>query len=385
MNRSLRIALLLNPFDFKVKGGEYAPQLARELLGRGHTVRGFGAPEGVIPRSGDDPAPADEFGEPEGRGVIAFRPDAIVAYDGLSPAAFLGARAARKLHIPLVLVEAGMTLGGRLHERLFRWVGEKLWGAYVRRYAQTLIALDPVAREQARAEGFKDEVVQLLPQGVDLNTFRPGLTSNLLTRHRIGGRVLLYVGRVAGERGLEVLISAFAATVGQGRDWSLVFAGGGPSSARQALRAQVDRLGVGASVHWLPTPRPEELPGLLGSATLLVVPAIDNRVRGIYIPCALACGLPVLASDLPRLSHLMQDDGCGLLVEAGAVEPWTDALRRACGSPEVRKRWGLRGREIAQERLDWSVIAEAVEDMLCAACDRPAELAIQEQAASTQS
>ena len=361
MESSLRIALLLNPFDLAVKGGEYAPQLARELLGRGHTVRGFGAPPGVIPRSGTDPGAS---GGSEARGVVAFAPDVILAYDALSPAAFLGARASRKLGVPLLLVEAGTRAAGLPHERFLRWLGERLWGPFVRRYAKRVIALDPVAEQQALAEGFQGDRIHVLPQGVDLNRYRPGLSSSLLAAHKARGRVLLYVGRVSEGRGLDLIIQAFANTVGQARDWSLVIAGSGPDAARRSLRAQVDRLGVGAGVHWFSLPREEELAGLLCSATLLLVPAVDDRVRGVQIPRALACGLPVLAADLPRLAHVFEDDGCGLLVKAGSAEAWTNGIRKAVSSPEARKRWGQRARAIAEERLDWAVIARSVEGLM---------------------
>lgn len=369
LERSLRIAILLNPFDLAVKGGEYAPQLARELLGRGHHVRGFGAPSGVIPRSGAELDPSGQATKLEFPGVVGFRPDVVIAYDALSPAAFLGARAAGKLGVPLVLVEAGTSTGGRWHERALRWCGERLWGRYVRKRVSQVIALDPVARAQALDEGFADSKVRVLPQGVDLASFRPGLTSHLVRHHRILGRVLLYVGRVTPDRGLEVLIHAFARTLGQGRDWSLVIAGEGPSSARQSLLALVNRQGISASVHWLPAPRAEELPGLLGSASLLAVPATDDGVRGVQIPRAMACGLPVLASRMPRFEGLVEDEGCGLLVDAGDVVAWTDALRRASSAPESRKRWGLRGRQLAEERLGWAVVAREVEALLIGAVD----------------
>jgi len=369
VERTLRIAILLNPFDLAVKGGEYAPQLARELLGRGHYLRGFGAPPGVIPRSGGDAAPGGGELKPEAPGVVGFRPDVVVAYDALSPAAFLGARAARKLDAPLVLIEAGSSAGGSRTTRLLRWIGERLWGVFVRRRASAVVVLDPVARAQSLGEGFAEDLIRVLPAGVDLGSFRPGLTSSFVRRHRIVGRLLLYVGKLSQDRGLQELIDAFARTVGQAHDWNLVLAGDGPTRSRQALRAQVSRLGIGASVHWLPTPSVEELPGLMGSATLLAVPAVDDRVRGIHIPRALACGLPVLASRLPRFEGLLEDDGSGLLVEPGSVQAWSAAIVRAAGAPMARKRWSQRAREIAEDRLDWAVVAEGFEEILLEAVD----------------
>lgn len=362
MNETLRIAIVVDPITLRTKGGEHPPLLAQELLGRGHVVRGFGAPPGMIPRSGGD---ADEE---EGGGIRHFRPDAIVAYDALSPAAMLGARASRKLSCGLILVEADPPGGGRAYERVLWRIGELLWGRYVRRTAHSVVALDPVARDRALREGFGPAKIRLLPHGVDLALFRPGLTSRVVAQHRIRGRILLYAGRLELSRGLETLIAAFARTVGQRDDWSLVLAGVG--SAKLRLRAMCDRLGIGSRVHWLPRPRREELPGLLGAATLMAVPALDDRVLGRQLGRAMAAGVPVLASDLGRLRFLVQPEETGLLAPPGDVAAWAEMIRRAAGSPVARRRWGREARRVAEERLSWPGVAEAFESLMLENCER---------------
>ena len=364
MTRPLRIAILVDPFTLHVKGGDHAPELARELLGRGHTVRGFGAPEGVIPRSGADPSGAPI---PEGPGVARFAPDAIIAYQALSPAAWLGARVARSRRIPLVLVEVGSRSEESRRAQALRKVGEWLWGRFVRHHASAVVALDPGAQERVLRHGFARERVSLVAPGVDLATFRPGLASGLVLRHHIRGRVLLYLGWIGPGRGLDMLIQAFADTVGQRSDWSLVLAGDGP--ARAELRALVDRLGIGSCVHWVGTPRLEEVAGLMGSSTLFAVPGMADSVRGQHIPKAMACGLPVLCSEKPLLQFLVEPEGSGLIVPGGDLEAWTAALRRAAMSPETRRRWGKRAREIAEERLAWSHVARQIEARLVAGAE----------------
>ena len=361
MSNSLRIALLVNPFTLDVKGGDHAAHLAREFLGMGHTVRGFGSAPGAIPRSGADQEQA-AAGE-EGGGLLGWEPDAIVAYEALSPAAWLGARTARKLSIPLCLVEIGSRADERWRGRFFQRVGETLYGRYVRNSASAVVAVDPLARDRALRRGFAASRVTMLPAGVDLAVYRPGLASGLILRHHIRGRILLYVGQITEERGLGVLIEAFARTVGQRADWSLVLAGDGP--ARPRLRAQIDREGIASRVHWLSRPREEELPGLVSASTLVAVPALDDSVRGQMIPRAMACGVPVLASDRPALRHyLEQDDVAGLLGAPGDLGAWVEMLRRASTSPEARRRWGTRARELAEERLSWTRIARAIEQQL---------------------
>ena len=361
---TLRVALVVDPLTLRVKGGEHPPRIASELLGRGHVVRGFGAPPGQIPRSGED---ADGAESVRG-GLVRFRPDAIVAYDALSPAAAVGARVSRKLRVPLVLVEADPPGGGRSWQRFLWRTGELLWGRAVRRAAGSLVALDPVARDRALEEGFDPSKITILPQGVDLQTFRPGLTSHLVSRHRIRGRILLYVGRFVASRGLDTLIAAFARTVGQRDDWSLVLAGDGPERLR--LRAMCDRLGIAARVHWLGRPRREELPGLFGASTLFATPALDDAVLGRNAARALASGLPVLASDLKRLRFFVEEGETGLLAPPGDVAAWAEVIRRAAGSPVARRRWGQNARQVAVERFSWEGVGGAFERLLFEAIER---------------
>ncbi len=369
---SLRIALVLDPLSvtldsplsLRVRWGSHAPPLARELLGRGHSVRGFGAPPGLIPRSSEIEGEATPGGW---KTLLSFRPEVLLAYGARSPAAVRGARVARKLGAVLVLVES-LPESGRITERtLARW-GEWMWGHYVRRTAGSLIALDGPTRVHALKRGFAPDVVRIIPHGVDTNEYRPGLASTLVARHRIRGRILLYVGRMSEERGLEVLITAFSRTVGQRSDWNLVLAGDGP--LLPALRAMVVRLGVADRVHWLPRPREEELPGLFAASTLLALPARDGTAVGRQIPRALSCGLPVLASDLPRFSNLIRNDECGLLVKPGDAEAWTAAIRQAASSPLARKRWSTSGRHLALERLAWSAVAQEFERVFLEARER---------------
>ncbi|MBL8862877.1 MAG: glycosyltransferase family 4 protein [Planctomycetes bacterium] len=364
MPQPLRIAILVNPFTLGRKWGAHAPELARELLGAGHTVRGFGAPPGALPRSGGSPEVEGGALADDVVGVTGYEPDAVIAYDSLSPAAWVGARAARKLHVPLVLVEAAAG-EQRGRQWLFQALGRRLWGRTVRNATSAVVALDAVARERVLAHGFPASKIEVLPAGVDLAAYRPGLSSGIVTRHHIRGRVLLYVGRIAAERGLEVLVRAFAASVGQRADWSLVLAGEGP--ARAELRALIERLGIASRVHWTGLPRAEELPGLLSASTLLAIPALDDSVRGLNVTRAMACGLPILVSDRPNLQVLVEHDRHGLVVPAGDHAAWREALQRAAMSPDARRRWSLHVRAAAEERYAWPRVARRFEGLVLAA------------------
>ena len=359
---SLRIALVLNPLTLHRMGGEHAPFLARELLGRGHAVRAYGDFAGDIPQSGLDEGAGDGAAPLERAGLRAFEPDVIIAYDGHSPAAWRAARAARDLEVPLVLVEAGFPSRGKRVERMLRLIGRALWGSLLRRTVTRVLALDRAAERQAVERGFRPGIIDVQPSGVDGAVFRPGLASDVLHRNGVRGRVLLHVGRVEPGRGIEVLIHAFARTLGRFDDWSLVFCGNG--SFRPGARAVAERLGIGANVHWTGISSPAELPGLLASATALLVPVLDDDVASLKIRRAMACGVPVLASDVHRLSGLVESDVNGLVVEAGDLEAWRAAIARLAADPARRERWGRSAHERAQERFVWPEVATRVEAIL---------------------
>ncbi|MGD2017874.1 MAG: glycosyltransferase family 4 protein [Planctomycetota bacterium] len=359
---SLRIALVLNPLTLHRMGGEHAPFLARELLGRGHAVRAFGDVSGDVPQSGLEGGTGRGAAPLERAGLRTFEPDVILAYDGHSPAAWRAARAARELEVPLVLVEAGFPSRGKPVERVLRRIGRLLWGSLVRRTVTRVLALDHAAERQAMERGFPAEIISVQPSGVDGAVFRPGLASDVLHRNGVRGRVLLHLGRVEPGRGIEVLIHAFARTLGRLDDWSLVFCGNG--SFRPGARAVAERLGIGASVHWTGISGPAELPGLIASATALLVPVLDNDVASLKIRRAMACGVPVLASDVARLSGLVENDVNGLVVEAGDLDAWRAAIARFAADPARRERWGREALEHAQERFLWPKVAGRVEDLL---------------------
>lgn len=374
MTESLRVALLLDPLSVSLTGpgltakwASHAPELAREFLGRGYHVRGFGAPAGLIPRSSSDEPAEDGRGSTVGGKLRQFAPDVIVAYDALSPAALRGARMARSIGATLVLVEGGWR--GRLdwRDRTLRRIGQTLWGVYVRRTAGAVVAIDPQAEQQTLRDGFARELVRVIPYGVDVQAFRPGLSSTLVARQRISGRILLCLGKLADERGVVELLRAFARTVGQRSDWNLVYAGKGP--ARAELRAMADRLGLGDRVHWV-EPREEELPGLLGASTVLAIPARSDEVVGRYAARALACGLPLLVSDLPNLRTFVETDVNGLRVAPGSVDAWTEAIQRMSVSPATRTRWARASRQLAVERYSWPAVASDFERAFTEARER---------------
>lgn len=343
----LRLVLCVDALHPRARRSDHPRALAAALEAAGHTAR-------VIPVAAGLRWPGR--GPVDGQGPLDFHPDGWIAYDPMSPAAWWASRQARRSGRPLVIVEPGWTGPKRLHERLLDGLGQRLWGRGVRLAAGRVAVFDPWTASRAQARGFLSERIVQVPWGVDPERFRPGLSSELVARHRLRGRLLLHVGALEPGRGLELLIEAFARGVGRRPDWSLVLLGEGSQTRR--LRAAADRLGVGASVHLLGWAPPEDLAGLMAAATLFAAPDPGDAASGQQLARAMSTGLAVVASDRPRLACRVEPGRSGLIAPAGDVGAWTAALSQLAGDPALRAELGRAARARTLERCAWPKVAE---------------------------
>jgi colanic acid/amylovoran biosynthesis glycosyltransferase len=185
--------------------------------------------------------------------------------------------------------------------------------------------------------------VALVPCGVDPARFRPNPS---VTRN---GR-LLAVGRLAPQKGYEVLLAALAALPADRRP--VVDAVGGGELALQLTSLARD-LGVSDSIRFL-GPRSsdwiaEEGPRYLGFVAPYVITADGDRDTGpIVVKEALAMGLPVLASALMGIKETVAP-ACGWLVPPGDVGALAAGFARIAALPEpARCLMGVAGRAHVQ-------------------------------------
>ncbi|AGC42429.1 group 1 glycosyl transferase [Myxococcus stipitatus DSM 14675] len=137
----------------------------------------------------------------------------------------------------------------------------------------------------------------------------------------LGGRpYLLHVGSAIPRKRLEVLFEVFAALRARHPDLRLVQQGGALNASQ---REQVARLGIGEALLQPPFQQRATLAGLYRNAKAVLIP---SEAEGFGLPLveALACGAPVIASDLPVLREVGEET-C-LYCPVGDVPAWTRTL-----------------------------------------------------------
>ncbi|MEM7406148.1 MAG: glycosyltransferase family 4 protein [Pseudomonadota bacterium] len=167
------------------------------------------------------------------------------------------------------------------------------------------------------------------------------------------------MGRLAYQKGFDLLLDAFARIHPQHPDWELVVWGEGPE--RTALEAQTTRLGLAAAVCFPgATDRAFEE---LAAADLFIMP---SRYEGFpnALCEAMSAGLPVIATDCPSgPAEIVRDGIDGLLVESEDVDALADALDSLFADAGMRTRLGGAARSVV-ERFSVSEVMSQWEALL---------------------
>ena len=166
----------------------------------------------------------------------------------------------------------------------------------------------------------------------------------LRRRYDLSGEIVLYPTITYPHKDHVTLVEAFAA-VARRHPSSLLVLPGGEAGAEPEVREAIARSGVAARIRRLGAiPRPDVL-GLVAAATVVAVP---SRYEGFGIPAleAMAHGRPVVATDATALPEVVGE--AGLLVPAGDVHGWAEAVSSLLADETRREQLGRAGVQRAQ-------------------------------------
>jgi len=134
----------------------------------------------------------------------------------------------------------------------------------------------------------------------------------------------VFAGRLVKEKGVDVLLSAFAKASGRAPGSRLVIAGDGPE--RKSLEALAEKLNLTSSVRFSGYLKPQEMEGALSGAWVQVIPSLWDEPFGIVAIEAMARGAAVVASGSGGLREIVEDGVDGFLVPPGDVDALSEKL-----------------------------------------------------------
>jgi glycosyltransferase involved in cell wall biosynthesis len=243
---------------------------------------------------------------------------------------------------------------GRLELRAW----EFFVGMAIRR-SQALITVSESSRDDiVQLYGRAPESIQVIRHGVEDDFF--GLRENEAyppTLPSSAGlpecRYLLAVSTIHPHKNWNRLTAAYASLRKEGMSHHLVLCGV-PGKSSAELRSAIERHGIGDTVHILGWQPRRTLIGLFKFAEALVFPSTFEGF-GMPVAEALACGLPVVCSDIPPLRETA--DECAAFFDPASEEALADALRSTLANSELRAKHVAAGLERAKA-FTWSRAAE---------------------------
>jgi N-acetylglucosaminyldiphosphoundecaprenol N-acetyl-beta-D-mannosaminyltransferase len=170
--------------------------------------------------------------------------------------------------------------------------------------------------------------VELVPICVDTGLFHPGDRSAARAAHALvaSDKVVVFAGRVEEAKGIGPLVDALALLVRRSLPVRLVVIGDG--SQREAMAERARRAGVLDRIVFAGWVDHEELPGWLRASDVLVLPSAHEGLPTAVIE-ALACGIPVVATPVGDVLHLVHEGTNGIIVDEADPEALARALESA--------------------------------------------------------
>lgn len=314
---------------------------------------------------------------PDGPAVEVFRADDLdirvmpTPSLGAMPAWLKALREEAARGVDLIHVHAAMEmvwaarLAAKAIPRVFTAHGYHVEADYMKaglmlnRTAKAVISVSEPEQARLLRYGLKADLAKVVLNGIDLEPLRQarGMLKQELDLPE-SSRLIGMVNRLDAYKGVDVMLEALPRVLERHPACFLVIAGDGPERPR--LEALSVQLGVTHAVRWLG--RRQDLGNLLGSFDLFVTPT--RKEAGPLAPLeAMACGLPVIATDLPALRALVRPGQDGeLIAEDASPERWADVISDLLGDSARMEAYSASAEARAQ-RFSYQNMAQATLDV----------------------
>ena len=298
-----------------------------------------------------------------GRTLERARPEIVHAHTYGTHQVAVARRHHRRFGTPFVLTAhfhpRSSMEGGRTRRRIRSFYDRRLAGPIVRDAAYLIVQTREEER-LVRGLGLALPPVAIIPPGYSAPPALAVGSPSFRERFRIDGPYLLFVGRLASNKGLLDLVEAFAALCRGDPAARLVLVGedGGMGksvddrTASLGLSGRVVRLGHVADDALLAS--------AYRDARATVLPS-EYEAFGLVLLESLAQGTPVVASRVGGIPEVVEDGRSGLLVPPRDPAALAGALERLWSNPELGRRLGEFGRTEVVPRYTWEVAADRID------------------------
>jgi len=215
--------------------------------------------------------------------------------------------------------------------------------AYALKNCNKVIAVSKALKERIVKIGVPEDKIVVIPNGVDTDLFKPLERDRCRERLELpqDKKIVLFVGNLVPVKGVDVLVEAFARLPA---GMLLVLVGDGP--LKNKLQAKVKEFGIENNVIFVGRTRHEAIPYYMNACDIFCLPSLNEGCPNVILE-SIACGKPVVASNVGGVREIICSDDMGILIKPANATVLARAFIRG-----VSKKWNFR--LIREEALKYS-------------------------------
>lgn len=204
--------------------------------------------------------------------------------------------------------------------------------------------------------GLSENKLDIIPFGVDTSFYKPLDVDKDEEIFQI-----LSVGYLIERKGFMYLISSIKEVLKEHKNIRLRIVGSGPQE--QQIKNHISKLNLENHVEIIGNISDEDLLNMYNSSDLFILPSIidsqgNTEGLGVVLIEAMACGVPVIGSNIGGITDIIQDGENGLLTSQKDVIGISKSIIKLIEDPDLREKISYNGYKRVQENFTWEVIAK---------------------------
>lgn len=282
--------------------------------------------------------------------------DCIHAHDWL--VAYAAKTLKNSYEIPIVATihatESGRNSG--IHDETQRYINDTEW-LLTYEATEVIVNSNYMKCELQRLFGLPFEKINVVPNGINLNNFS-GVEKDYDFRRQYAmdnEKIILYVGRLVYEKGIQNLISAMPKILQGYHDTKLVIAGKG--GMFDELKAQSDGMGLGNKVYFTGYLNSKQVQKMYKCADIAVFPSTYEPF-GIVALEAMLAGIPTVVSDVGGLNEIVEHGVDGMKSYAGNPNSIADSVLTLLYDHQLCDNISKNAKNKVKEQFNWNKIAQ---------------------------
>lgn len=225
--------------------------------------------------------------------------------------------------------------------------------------ADRVIAVSEALKMAAEAIAMPKKPIEVIYTGCDLEHFTFDANARKAIRQKLGipldSVVLIFVGNVLREKGVEELMQAFRTLASDLKRLHLLVVGDGP--LLESLESASKKHRLSARVHFVGRRPHVEIPEWLSASDILVLPSWREGLPNVVVE-AMGCSRPVVATRVGGIPEAVESGRSGFLIQKGDVRALTQAIAELASDQAKREEMGRAGRRVVEGRFSWEKNAE---------------------------